>query len=82
MNQTDKERRANQYTSQLSHDPRSAHLGIIKQRCKWLTARIEAKRSIGWEVIWDTAERDALAFAITELESPASSFITNSGPAV
>lgn len=61
--------RARDYRNHLATDPQAAHLSIMEQRCKWLTARIKAKESIGWDVIWDTAERDALAFAIERIGS-------------
>jgi hypothetical protein len=48
----------------LQSDPDAAHLGILQQRRDWLTARIIAKQSIGWDVTWDTAERDALVWAL------------------
>jgi hypothetical protein len=32
----------------------------ITQRRDYLTARIEAKQKVGWEVQYDTRERDAL----------------------
>jgi hypothetical protein len=32
---------------------------VTRQRRDWLTARIAAKRTVGWEVDWDERERDA-----------------------
>ena len=63
------DQRARDYKRHLESDPPAAHLSIMQQRCKWLTARIEAKKSIGWDVVWDTAERDALAFAIERIRT-------------
>ena len=43
------------------HNPALADaLIVLRERRDWLTARIQAKRSIGWDVEWDTRERDAL----------------------
>lgn len=39
----------------------------LDQRCRWLTARIAAKQSVGWDVTYDTSERDALAWALPQL---------------
>jgi hypothetical protein len=39
----------------------------LRQRRNWLTARITAKQSIGWDVEWDTRERDALTATLTHL---------------
>jgi hypothetical protein len=38
----------------------------LRQRRDWLTARIAAKNTIGWDVEWDTRERDALSFVLAE----------------
>lgn len=43
------------------------HIDRLDQRCKWLTARIKAKQSVGWEVTYDTSERDALTWALEQL---------------
>lgn len=42
----------------------------LRQRRDWLTARIAAKESVGWDVEYDTAERDALAWALAQLGGP------------
>lgn len=47
----------------------SETLTVLRERRDWLTARIEAKQSVGWDVEWDTRERDALADAVAELEA-------------
>ena len=39
-------------------------LRTLTERRDWLTARIAAKQSVGWEVLYDTRERDALAWAL------------------
>lgn len=41
---------------------------VLTERRNWLTARIAAKNQVGWDIVWDTRERDALSVAITELE--------------
>lgn len=40
---------------------------VITERRNWLTARIQAKQSVGWDVEWDTRERDALTAVIDHL---------------
>ena len=42
-------------------------LDRLDQRRRWLSARIEAKRSVGWDVTYDTSERDALEWALPRL---------------
>lgn len=42
------------------------HYDRLRQRRDWLTARIAAKLSVGWDVEYDTAERDALAWALQQ----------------
>jgi hypothetical protein len=44
------------------------HLETLRQRCAWLTERIKAKQAVGWEICWDERERDALLWAIAQLE--------------
>jgi hypothetical protein len=47
------------------------HLDTLKQRCQWLTNRIEAKSKMQpfpWDIEWDVRERDALAWALEKLE--------------
>jgi hypothetical protein len=43
-----------------------AALHTLAQRRNWLSARIEAKRSVGYDLEWDVQERDALALLIAE----------------
>lgn len=43
------------------------HIETLRQRRNWLTARIKAKESVGWEVIYDTRERDALSWMLDKL---------------
>jgi hypothetical protein len=40
------------------------HLDRLEQRRRWLTERIKAKEIVGWETVYDTSERDALAWAL------------------
>jgi hypothetical protein len=40
----------------------------LTQRRNWLTARIAAKQSVGWDVEWDTRERDALTAALALIQ--------------
>lgn len=44
-------------------------VGTLKQRRDWLTARIGAKMQVGWDIVWDERERDALALVIDVVES-------------
>lgn len=39
-------------------------LDRLDQRCRWLTERIKAKQTVGWDTEYDTDERDALAWAL------------------
>lgn len=39
---------------------------VLRERRNWLTARIRAKESIGWDVEWDRRERDALTRVLEE----------------
>lgn len=41
---------------------------VTRERRDWLTARIAAKRSVGWDVEWDIRERDAHSRLLEELE--------------
>lgn len=41
---------------------------VLRERRDWLTARIAAKVSVGWDVTWDQRERDALTAVIGYLE--------------
>jgi hypothetical protein len=47
--------------------PEETHIDRLRQRRDYLTARILAKRSVGWDVEYDTAERDALSWALERL---------------
>jgi hypothetical protein len=44
------------------------HIDTLRQRHDWLTERIKAKETVGWETTYDERERDALHWAIDELE--------------
>jgi len=48
---------------------RDHQLAVLRERRDWLTARIEAKKQISWEIAWDVRERNALAWAIQQLEN-------------
>lgn len=50
---------------------------VLRQRRDWLTARIAAKQSIGWDVEWDIRERDALAHVLRMYDGPA---VVKGGP--
>lgn len=41
-------------------------LVVLRERRDWLTARIAAKESVGWETEWDVRERDALSRILGE----------------
>lgn len=41
---------------------------VLIERRNWLTERIKAKEIVGWDIVWDTRERDALSWAINELD--------------
>jgi hypothetical protein len=43
------------------------YLVTLIERRNWLSARIEAKKSVGWDIEWDTRERDSLTVAIDKL---------------
>lgn len=49
------------------------HYHRLDQRCKWLTERIAAKVRVGWDVYYDTSERDALLWALELLRDLAAS---------
>lgn len=42
-------------------------LRVATERRNWLSARIKAKESVGWDVEWDTRERDALTKILREM---------------
>lgn len=46
------------------------HIDRIDQRRRYLEKRIEAKRSVGWETVYDESERAALAWALEQLRAP------------
>lgn len=46
----------------------SDNLTVLRERRDWLAARIKAKESVGWETQWDQRERDALEWAVEQLE--------------
>lgn len=43
------------------------HLQTLRERERYLRARVQAKASVGWEFQWDERERAALAWAIKQL---------------
>jgi hypothetical protein len=45
-------------------DSEHTHFDRLDQRRRWLTERIAAKSKIGWDIEYDTSERDALAWAL------------------
>jgi hypothetical protein len=45
------------------------HLDRLDQRRRYLNERIKAKAIVGWENLYDQAERDALAWAIERLRT-------------
>lgn len=45
-------------------DQTAIHYDRLRQRRDWLTQRIQAKLNVGWDVEYDTAERDALTWAL------------------
>lgn len=49
---------------------RDETITVLRERRNWLTARIAAKNSVGWDVEWDTRERDALSAALDLLDNP------------
>lgn len=40
----------------------------LKQRRDWLTERMAGKEKFGWDVQWDTKERDALTLILEQTE--------------
>lgn len=46
------------------------HYDRLRQRRDYLTQRIAAKKSVGWEYQYDEAERDALTWALERLNVP------------
>jgi hypothetical protein len=45
------------------------HLQALRERAAYLGARIDAKRSVGWESQYDERERDALVWALRRIEA-------------
>jgi hypothetical protein len=43
------------------------HIDRIDQRRRYLEKRIDAKRSVGWETVYDESEHAALAWALEQL---------------
>lgn len=56
------------------------HYDRLDQRRRWLTARIEAKRSVGWDITYDTEERDALTWLLARV-GPTAEATTPMNPA-
>lgn len=46
-------------------------LRVLTERRNWLTARILAKTSVGWETVLDERERDALSTVIETMQGKA-----------
>lgn len=46
------------------------YLDRLDQRRRYLEARITAKRSVGWETVYDQSERDALAWILEVVAGP------------
>jgi len=44
------------------------HLAVLRDRERYLAARIAAKDSVGWETLYDLRERAALLWAIAILQ--------------
>ena len=44
------------------------HIDVLRDRAAYLAARVEAKKSVGWEWSYDARERAALIWAIERLE--------------
>lgn len=44
------------------------HYDRLTQRRNWLNERIEAKKKVGWDIEYDTAERDALTWVLMIME--------------
>lgn len=51
----------------MTPDLREA-LIVLRERRDWLTERIKAKRTVGWDTQWDQRERDSLAAVIAHME--------------
>lgn len=45
----------------------TVHLDRLRQRRDYLSQRIQAKRNVGWETVYDESERDALTWALMTL---------------
>lgn len=45
------------------------HYDRLRQRRDWLTARIAAKKSVGWDYSYDQDERDALTWALGRIDA-------------
>lgn len=46
---------------------RDEAIEVTRQRRNWLTARIAAKQTVGWDTEWDTRERDAHTRLLQEI---------------
>lgn len=44
------------------------YLEVLRERATYLRGRIQAKKVVGWETQWDERERDALLWAMEQLE--------------
>ena len=46
------------------------HLETLRERMRYLTVRIIAKQTVGWDHSYDERERAALEWALGQLEPP------------
>jgi hypothetical protein len=53
----------------MTDDHTEKSLVVLRERRDWLTQRIIAKNKVGWDVEWDTRERNALAHIIGKVEA-------------
>lgn len=44
------------------------HYDRLRQRRDWLVERIQAKHKVGWDVVYDLAECNALTWALKQLD--------------
>jgi hypothetical protein len=43
-------------------------IAVLRERRNWLTERIKAKQTVGWDVEWDKRECAALTWALDLLQ--------------
>ena len=56
-------------------------LQTLRERRDWLTQCIKAKTTVGWDIQWDTRERDALSCVLEQLTEHTTIRNTNDRPA-